>query len=335
VRRLALTTAVLVVAVLVVAATIRVVDREPSLEQRADELVEEGVPGVVVRLRDGADVDAFARGRATPADRFRVGSITKTLVAVLALKLADAGALRLDDPVSRHVPGLLRDGDHVTIRDLLGHTAGLEDYTQDPELLNGELPPRALVAIADRRPRTTGYAYSSTNYLALGLVLEAAGKAPLDVLLRRHVVEPFGLSETTFEPERVSGAHLHGHTRASRDGIATGRLRDTSGRSARSAWAAGAAVSTAADLDRFFARLLGGELGARMRPAGDDRYGLGIARFETTCGAVVGHTGNLLGTISVVGARGSRLLVAAANVYPLTPSQERAFQRLLDRALCE
>ena len=42
-----------------------------------------------------------------------------------------------------------------------------------------------------------------------------------------------------------------------------------------------------------------------------------------------------LGTISVVGARGSRLLVAAANVYPLTPSQERAFQRLLDRALCE
>jgi len=333
VRRLVLTAAVLVVAGAVVAVAIRVVDREPSLEQRADELVEEGVPGVVVRLRDGADVDAFARGRATPADRFRVGSITKTLVAVLALKLADAGALRLDDPVARHAPGLLRDGDRITIRDLLDHTAGLEDYTQDPELLNGELSPRALVAIADRRPRSTWYAYSSTNYLALGLVLEAAGEAPLEVLLRRHVVEPFGLSETTFEPGRVSGAHLHGHTRASRDGIATGRLRDTADRSARSAWAAGAAVSTAADLDRLFGRLR--ELGARMRPAGDDRYGLGLARFETTCGAVVGHTGNLLGTISVVGARGSRLLVAAANVYPLTPSQERAFQRLLDRALCE
>ena len=162
-RRLAFTAAALVVAVAVVAVALRVVDREPSLEQRADELVEEGVPGVVVRLRDGADVDAFARGRATPADRFRVGSITKTLVAVLALKLADAGNLRLDDPVSRHVPGLLRDGDRVTIRDLLDHTAGLEDYTQDPELLNGELPPRALVAIADLRPRTTGYAYSSTS----------------------------------------------------------------------------------------------------------------------------------------------------------------------------
>ena len=333
-RLLALAAAGLVVAGVGGAAAVRLADRGPSLEQRADELVEAGVPGVLVRLRDGDDVDAFARGRAAPGDRFRIGSITKTLVAVLAVRLADDGALRLDDPVSRHVPGLLHDGDRVTIRDLLDHTAGLEDYTQDPELLNGERSPRELVAIADRRPRRTGYAYSSTNYLALGLVLEAAGHAPLDVLLRRHVLEPFGLAATTFEPERVAGDHLHGHMRASRDGIATGRLRDTSARSARSAWAAGAAVSTAADLERFFERLLDGELGARLRPVGDARYGLGVARFETECGPVVGHTGNLLGTISVVGARGPRLLVAAANVYPLTPSQERAFQRLLDRALC-
>ena len=132
-------------------------------------------------------------------------------------------------------------------------------------------------------------------------MLEAAGKAPLETLLRRHVFEPFGLSETTFEPgPRLRRRTSTGTTRASRDGIATGRLRDTSARTARSAWAAGAVVSTAADLDRLFARLLGGDLGARMRPPGDDRYGLGLARFETTCGAVVGHTGNLLGTITVV-----------------------------------
>ena len=149
-RRLAFTAAALVVAVAVVAVALRVVDREPSLEQRADELVEEGVPGVVVRLRDRADVDAFARGRAAPADRFRVGSITKTMVAVLALKLTDAGALRLDDPVSRHVPGLLRDGDRVAIRDLLAHAAGLEDYTQG----SGAPGRRASSARArrDRRP---------------------------------------------------------------------------------------------------------------------------------------------------------------------------------------
>ena len=62
-------------------------------------------------------------------------------------------------------------------------------------------------------------------------------------------------------------------------------------------------MSTAADLDRFFERLLTGELGVRLRPAADARYGLGVAQFETACGPVLGHTGNLLGTISVVAAR--------------------------------
>ena len=309
-------------------------DPPPSLETLADELVATGVPGVLVHLRDADDVGAFGRGDASADDRFRVGSVTKTMIAALALTLADAGALALDDPVSRHVPGLLRDGDRITVRSLLAHTAGLYDYTYDRALLNGELPPRALVAIADRRARSKGYAYSSTNYLALGLALEAAGGAPIAELLRRHVFEPYGLENTTFETGRVSGDYLHGNERASRDGIATGGLRDTHGRTARSAWAAGAVVSTATDLDRFFERVLDSDLGRRMRPTGDARYGLGLARFVTGCGPVVGHTGNLLGTITVVGKYGDRLLVAAADVYPLTPRQEVALEKLLARALC-
>jgi D-alanyl-D-alanine carboxypeptidase len=148
------------------------------------------------------------------------------------------------------------------------------------------------------------------------------------------VFEPSGLRETTFEPDRVRGPHLHGHERASRQGIATGTLRDTSARTARSAGAAGAVVSSAADLDRFFTWLLRGELGRRMRPAGDDRYGLGLARFQTGCGPVVGHTGNLLGTLTVVWTRGDRLLVVAANAYPLTPEQEANLNLLLERAFC-
>ena len=230
------------------------------------------------------------------------------------------------------MPGLLRDGDRVTVRDLLGHTAGLYDYTSEPALRNGDLAPRALVALADRRERSEGYAYSSTNYLALGLVLEAAAGQPLETLLRRYVFERFGLDDTTFEPGRVSGDYLHGHERASRDGVATGQLRDTDARSAKSAWAAGAAVSTAADLDRFFTQLLASDLGRRMRPSGDGRYGLGLARFDTECGPVVGHTGNLLGTVTVVWARGDRMLVTAANAFPLDPAEEAALQRLLTQS---
>jgi D-alanyl-D-alanine carboxypeptidase len=333
-RRLWVVALVVGAAVAVTAVVATRDEPAPPLADAVDELVSQGVPGVVLRLRAGDTVTEVGRGDASARDRFRVGSVTKTFVATLALSLADAGVLRLDDPVSRHVPGLLRDGDRVTVRDLLGHTAGLYDYTHEPALLNGDLTPRALVALADRRERNEGYAYSSTNYLALGLVLEAAAREPLETLLRRHVFERFGLGDTTFEPARVSGDHLHGHERASRDGVATGEPRDTDLRTARSAWAAGAAVSTAADLDRFFTRLLASDLGRRMRPRGDARYGLGLARFDTDCGPVVGHTGNLLGTVTVVWARDGRMLVTAANAFPLDPTQEAALQRLLARALC-
>jgi D-alanyl-D-alanine carboxypeptidase len=326
--------AALAAAALVAVVALRSDDSPASLDAAAEEVVGSGVPGVIVRLRDGEQVRELAKGEASVDDRFRVGSVTKTFVAALALELADHGILSLDDTVADFEPGLVSDAAEITVRELLSHRAGLFDYTSDPALLRGELDPRALVGIADGKPRTTGYAYSSTNYLVLGMVLQRAGLAGLDQMLQREILEPYGLADTTFEPGVVEGPHLHGHERPVRDGIATGSLTDTSGRTARSAWAAGAMVSTTTDLDRFFTRLLAGDLGLRMRPRDDERYGIGLARFETDCGPVVGHTGNLLGTVTVVWARGDRLLVAAANVFPLSPEQETAFQRLLQRAFC-
>lgn len=326
--------AALAAAVLAAVVAVRLADSPPSLAAAAEDVVESGVPGVIVRLRDGEEVRELARGKASVDDRFRIGSVTKTFVAALTLDLASLGILSLDDAAADFEPRVVSDASEITIRDLLSHRAGLFDYTSDPALLRGDLDPRALIGIADGKPRATGYSYSSTNYLVLGFVLQRAGLAGLDEMLSRQILEPFRLADTTFEPDVVAGPHLHGHDRSVRDGIATGSLRDTSDRTARSAWAAGAMVSTAADLDRFFTRLLASDLGRRMRPRGDDRYGLGLARFETRCGPVVGHTGNLLGTVTVVWARDDRLLVVAANVYPLTPEQETALQLLLERAFC-
>ena len=324
----------LAAAALVVVVAFLLRDTPPSLRETTDDLIASGVPGVIVHIREGDEVRELAAGEAASGARFRVASVTKTFVAALTLRLAGAGVLALDDTVERYTPRLLADGDRITVRDLLDHTAGLFDYTSDPALLRGEQAPSALVAIANKHEHTRGYAYSSTNYLALGLVLEAAAGKPLGELLRRRVFEPEGLRETTFEPGRVRGAHLHGHERSAHQGVATGSVRDTSGRSARSAWAAGAVVSTAADLDRFFTRLLGSELGRRMRPAAGARYGLGLARFESPCGPVLGHTGNLLGSLTAVWARDDGLMVVAANVYPLTPEQESKLQLLLGRAFC-
>ena len=123
----------------------------PSLEATADDLVSTGVPAVLLRLRDGAQVDAFARGGAPADSRFRVGSVTKTFVAALTLVLADEGAISLDDTVAQHLPGFLSDGERIAVSDLVAHTAGLFDYTFEARLRNGELAPDALIAVAECR----------------------------------------------------------------------------------------------------------------------------------------------------------------------------------------
>jgi D-alanyl-D-alanine carboxypeptidase len=324
----------LLAAVAVTAGALREEDDERRLERSLEALVAAGMPGALVRVRDGDRTVELARGEAAPGIRFRVGSVTKTFVAVLTLTLADRGVLALDDPVAAYLPGLLRDGDRVTIRDLLAHTAGLFDYTNDPTLLRGALPPRTLVAIADRRERSPGYAYSSTNYLVLGLVLEEATGTPLAELLRRDVFAPYGLQETSLESGIVEGEHLHGHSVAARDGVATGAPRDTSARTAASAWAAAAVVSTAADLDRFFTRLADSSLARRMAPAKGARYGLGLARGEAPCGDVLGHTGNLLGTVTVVRLRGDRLAIVAGSAYPFTREVGKRFADVLRESIC-
>ena len=93
-------------------------------------------------------------------------------------------------------------------------------------------------------------------------------------------------------------------------------------------------VSTAADLDRFFTRLLAGDLGRRMRPRGEDRYGLGLARFDTTVARSWAIPATCSGRSPSCGHAATGVLVVAANVFPLTPEQETALQLLLERAFC-
>ncbi len=246
---LALAATVVVVAGLGAAAAVRLVDGGPSVEQAADELVAAGVPGVLVRLRDGADVDEFARGDASPTDRFRIGSVTKTLVAVLALRLADAGALGLDDPVSRHFPGssATATGSRPRPARPHGRPRGLHPGSGAPRRR-----PVAAGARRDRGPAPTAQRvrYSSTNYLALGLVLEAAGR-------RRSAPSGGTCSSPSALRDDVRARarrrrYLHGHR--ARPATASPRAAPRHGsRTARSAWAAGA-VLDAADLDRLFTR---------------------------------------------------------------------------------
>ena len=137
---------------------------------------------------------------------------------------------------------------------------------------------------------------------------------------------------------------MHGHRPPSHQGVVTGPPVDISSEAASWAWAAGAIVSSAADLQRFFATLLGGqllppELLREMEvlvPAGYQRYGLGLAVFSTPCGDAWGHTGNVQGTITVAWNRrdASRQVVLVVNTYPLSGELEASVRRLQMAAFC-
>jgi D-alanyl-D-alanine carboxypeptidase len=334
---------------------------EPELRGLLDRVVAAGAPGVLVVVRQNGEVrDSEARGfadRSRPSrmradERFRIGSVTKTFVATLVLRLTEDGKLSLDDPVERWLPGLIPGGRTITVRHLLRHTSGLFDYTADDRVLRNpgrRWTPKELVSLAiahppERSPPGKSYAYSSTNYVVLGLIAEEAGGAPLGRQLRERLFGPLGLRRTSFTPGEIRGRHVHGHRPPSHQGIVTGPPADTSDEPAWWAWAAGGIVSTADDLQRFFAALLRGHVlsPALLRemetlvPAGSQRYGLGIATFRTPCGPAWGHTGNVQGTIAVAWNTrdATRQVVLVVNTYPLSAELEAAVRRVQDAAFC-
>lgn len=171
-------------------------------------LRESGAPGVSVAVVENgkpAFVKAFgmadlASRRAAGADtRYAVGSISKQFTAAMALLLADQGKLSLDDRVSKYLPDLTRAGE-VTIRQLLSHTSGYEDYApQDYFIPEWAKPttPRAILDTWARKPLNfdpgTQWQYSNTNFVIAAEIIEKVSGEPLVRMLREKVFEPLGM----------------------------------------------------------------------------------------------------------------------------------------------
>jgi D-alanyl-D-alanine carboxypeptidase len=320
-----------------------------------DEVVTAGAPGALALVRDESGSEGAASGFADreagrelrTGDRFRIGSVTKTFVAAVVLQLVDEGVLRLDDTAENWVPGLLPGGEGITIRELLSHTSGLPDYVDDlPRSADPSWQPHDLIELALEDPQGAPrrFSYASTNYLVLQLVVEEAAGADLAEQLERRIVEPLGLEETSFEPGSLRGEHAHGYRPPSHGGVVTGRPVDVTDEPATWAWGAGAIVSTADDVARFFRALLEGEVVPpdlleemqMLVPAGRNRYGLGLAVYPTPCGPAWGHTGNANGYITIAWntRHAERQFVLMTNSYPLSPDLEAALRRAQISAFC-
>jgi CubicO group peptidase (beta-lactamase class C family) len=131
-----------------------------------------------------------------------LASVTKPVVGLAVMALADAGALRLTDTVGDHLPEY-RGGDKekLTIHQLLAHTSGIPGQVP----LYRDHPTRdALLTAVRLLPLTaepgTRVQYSSQGFIILGLVAEAAAGETLDVLVRRLVCDPLGMTGTGFRP---------------------------------------------------------------------------------------------------------------------------------------
>jgi D-alanyl-D-alanine carboxypeptidase len=304
-------------------------------------LVAAGAPGAlaVVRAPDGTRRAAAGLAAISPrvrmrvTDRYRIASVTKTFVATVVLQLASEGRLALTDSVDRWLPGLVPGGEAITLRQLLNHTSGLFDYDGDPAWIEArvadpgrEWRPRELVAVATSHPPLfapgTSWSYSNTNYVLLGLVVEAVTGSDLGVELRDRIVRRLGLVSTSYPTgTAIEGAAAHGYV-GSGSGlpIPTGVLIDATRLLSPSAWGAGQLVSNADDLTRFLAALLKGRLlpAARLNDmktlVPTASYGLGVRSAATSCGRAYGHNGDVPGYRNVVWGLGNGRRVAAIMV---------------------
>ncbi|MFD1658994.1 serine hydrolase domain-containing protein [Streptomyces caeni] len=293
-----------------------------------------GAPAAALLAREekGSHVAAAGHGIA-PADHFRAGSITKTFIATVVLQLAAEHRLSLSDSVEEHLPGLVRgrgnDGRALTLRSLLTHTSGLADFARDTGGAVPLTPLQAVRVALTHPPAARGrFSYSNTNYVLLGMVVQQVTGHSYAVEAEHRIITPLRLTGTSFPGARTTLPSPHGRAYAA-DGS------DVTELDPRVAGAAGELVTTLADLDRFYAALLGGELlpPSRLREMLDTRaahgsYGMGLYPARLPCGTTVwGHNGRILGSYVRTAATvdGRRVLTFRVNTDGFADSRlERA-----------
>lgn len=255
----------------------------------------------------------------TPERAFRIGSLTKMFTAVVLLQLQEEGFLSLDDRMidwlPEEMPKLPYD-DRITVRQLLNHTAGVYNYTDDQMLIElygaDPLTAPSLDVIFERLSALAtpafapgeSWAYSNTNYLLAGKVIEQVTSQPVAEVFRARIFAPLGLSHTYLagaEPD--SPALVHGYT----TDADSGEQVDTLLWDVSWAWTAGALVSTAEDLLIFVRALFAGALFQDpssleqmltvVDVGGGVGYGLGIG---TSSGGDWGHSGGIPGYVSTL-----------------------------------
>lgn len=234
--------------------------------------------------------------------KFRIGSITKQFTAAAILLLEERGKLKLDDPIKDYDPEAPATWDAITLRQLLGHTSGIPNYTDTPDsdrMSAWRATPHELLARVRDKPLEfspgSQMRYSNTNYVLLGMVIEKASGGSYAAFLQQNIFAPLEMNDSGYDenalilPRRAAGYSW-----------GPGGLMNASYVDMTTPFAAGALYSTVVDLFRWERGLFGNKLLSaaslkKMTTQGQGHYGLGVGVIEESGRQIVEHGGAIPG----------------------------------------
>jgi D-alanyl-D-alanine carboxypeptidase len=304
-----------------VAAPVAAQPLTPAEISQVDQLVtktlaDTGVPSAEIAIvRDGQVVFNKAYGKANeglparPDLPYQIASNSKQFTAMALLLLEDEGKLSLDDPVSKFIPGIT-EGDKITIRELLSHTSGLQDFWPQDYLFKTMTTPTSPQGIVDKWAKKpldyapgTRWQYSNTGYVVAGMIAEKVSGEPLLTFLNRKIFAPLDMhpldQDETNTPAFPAGYHRY----------ALGPVRIAQPPARGWLYAAGELSMTAADLAKWdIARMNRSLLPAEdwveqetpvLRADGrTNGYGLGVTNHYERQRHIIDHGGEAVGFLT-------------------------------------
>jgi D-alanyl-D-alanine carboxypeptidase len=248
---------------------------------------------------------------ATPEMRYSIGSISKQFTATAILLLQEEGKLSLDDPIGKYLPGLTR-GDEVTIRQILSHTSGYQDYWPEDYVMTTMLPRETAQQIIDtwgKKPLDfdpgTQWQYSNTNFVIAGAIVEKVTGAPYFDFLTAHIFHPLGMTSVWNSDQiklgQTDATPYYRH--------ALGPLRVAPKEGIGWMFAAGELAMTAHDLALWDESLLARSVlkpesyaqmftEVKLKNGNGTQYGLGVEVRDSNGHRLIEHGGEVSGFVS-------------------------------------
>ncbi|MXW41943.1 MAG: serine hydrolase [Acidimicrobiia bacterium] len=356
-------------------------DIEAIHQVSRDWMVSAGAPGLVVAIAQGDEEPwTFSWGvsdldTAEPLstdDYVRIGSVTKPVTTVTVLSLVEDGLLDLDVPITKYLGdnwyNTYEHGAAITLRHLMGHTAGFVDYAFDPGFfvlgsarLDVPIQPHEIVRFATNYGPVADFEsefhYSTAGHVVAGMVIEAATGNPADVEIRSRILDPLGLENTYLPPNELpptpvvnsyNGGLLYTafssltrvpdeahHDYLGNQYIATNsypqEFLQTAG------WTGGGMEATIGDVSKMFRGLFAGELindellTEMTTPSVELDYGLGVDIQYIADQVAYSHGGTTpaFSTRVIYIPEWDLTLAASANVLPANPNIQELLKQLI------